>query len=74
MASHWLVIEMLLNRWDHNQLTSNQQARNLLPGIVLDLGLWTCLRCRGRLSDDCHDGEPRGCVGTRMTETGLDAA
>ena len=39
MPSHWLVIEPLLTRSDHNQLTSNQQTGNLLPGIALDLSL-----------------------------------
>lgn len=32
-------IEPLLTRSDHNQLTSNQQTGNLLPGIALDLSL-----------------------------------
>jgi hypothetical protein len=41
MPSHWVVIEPLLNRWGNKQPTSNQQAGNLLPGIALDLGLWT---------------------------------
>ena len=54
MPSHWLVIEPLLNRCDHNQLTSNQQAGNLLPGIALDLSLraWLCDR-RWPDFDDC---------------------
>ena len=75
MPSHWLVIEPLLNRWDHNQGTSNQQARSLLPGITLDLGLWTCsVGAVGFRMTVTTGWEPYGRAGIRMTKMGLDAA